>query len=54
MTKEINQKILDKVTKGLLSLKTVKYKKKPKPPTKKDLNKKFVMNEVNLWCVKLK
>ena len=42
MTKQIQQKILKKVTQGLLSLNAVEHKK-PKLPTKADLNKKFVM-----------
>lgn len=41
MTK-IKQKTLNKASKGLLSLNAVEHKR-PKEPTKADLNKKFVM-----------
>jgi hypothetical protein len=40
MNKE--QKTLDKVAKGLLNSKAAEHKK-PKDPSKKELNKKFVM-----------
>ena len=42
MTKHINQKILDKAIDGLLKMPAVEHKK-PKSPTKNDLNKNFVM-----------
>jgi len=38
----INKKKLNQVAKGLLTLKSVEHKR-PKEPTKADLNRKFVM-----------
>ncbi|MDE0471462.1 MAG: hypothetical protein OXH57_05935 [Ekhidna sp.] len=38
----INKKKLDQFAKGLLKLKSVEHKR-PKEPTKADLNRKFVM-----------
>lgn len=52
MTNKIKQKTLDKVAKGLLSLNAVKHKK-PKEPTKADLNKKFVMRIARNGKVKM-
>lgn len=42
MSQQIKQNKLDKVVKGLLSLNSVKHKK-PKEPTRAELNKKFVL-----------
>lgn len=40
--KKLNQKTLNKVSKGLLKANPVEHKR-PKEPTKAELNKKFVM-----------
>ena len=52
----MNKKKLDKVAKGLLSLNGVEHKR-PKEPTKEDLNRRFVLRvgkagELNMKEVK--
>ena len=53
MAQEINTKTLDKVTKGFLSIQAVQHKR-PKEPTKGELNKKFVMRISSKGKVEMK
>ena len=52
MTNKIKQKTLNKVAKNLLSLNAVEHKR-PKEPTKSDVNKKFVMRIARNGKVKM-